>query len=671
MSNPLTPPAANALSQRLTRATGVLAGRLAQFLKTTLPGNGSSMAEGQAFLWAMFEAVAEGQSFESLQGTVLRPLSDGSLHPIDRLAGALRFSPLEIEILLLAGLSEEHEGYAAILRSLHPRSEARVSVGLAAQLYCGSSHERFAFRQLLETGAAVTSGALCLSGEVPFYERSLHLPESLWSVLQGIDVWPKSVTCLAVVITQAGLNEWFAQPQAQRAIAAMQRRQACTIFITADQEDLAFHRALALATHAGVEPAALLVQLTPDAGWENLLGLHALARGVTPVLKLSQGEGAISIEPPVFSTFPATCLVGGRSGVAGGRGDRPLLAVAVERLSPVARRAMWEETAPELAEQASFLAARYPVEPHVAAAVAADAYFVAMMERRQPVVEDVADSLRIRGSITLSAGVKLMRPQATWNDLVLPEDRLKQLREAVARLEMQSRVFDEWGFLAGRQGARGVRMLFVGPPGTGKTLSAEVIAHTLQVELLIVDLSRVVSKWIGETEKNLAAVFDVAERAQSALFFDEADALFGKRTEVTDAHDRYANLETAYLLTRLEQFDGIAILATNLRQNIDPAFLRRLEFVVEFNEPGREERLALWRGHLPSAAPLAPDVNLSELADMYPLVGGVIRNAAVAAGFLAATETVPISNHHLVQAIRREYEKAGRAFPGLPISLRR
>jgi len=212
-------------------------------------------------------------------------------------------------------------------------------------------------------------------------------------------------------------------------------------------------------------------------------------------------------------------------------------------------------------------------------------------------------------------------------------------------------------------------MLLAGPPGTGKTLSAEVIATTLGVDLLVVDISRVVSKWIGEKEKNLAELFDAAERSQTVLFFDEADALFGKRTEITDAHDRYANLETAYLLARLERCEGMVILATNFRQNIDPAFLRRLEFVVEFEEPGQLERVALWRCHLPERAPLDPGINLLQLASLYPVVGGVIRNAAVAAAFVAAAEGTDITMAHLVRAIRREYEKSGRPFPGMPAGM--
>jgi SpoVK/Ycf46/Vps4 family AAA+-type ATPase len=327
---------------------------------------------------------------------------------------------------------------------------------------------------------------------------------------------------------------------------------------------------------------------------------------------------------------------------------------------------MWGLALPELADQAGPLARRYPVDPSTAAEVAADLCHLQALEGRPITTADVAHATRARSNLALASGVRLVRPGATFDDLVLPRDRLARLHEAVERLTWQWRVFDEWGFLDGRPGTRGVRLLFSGPPGTGKTLAAEVLASELSVDLLVVDVSRVVSKWLGETEKNLAVVFDSAERAQAVLFFDEADSLFSRRTQVSDAHDRYANLETAYLLARLERFEGLAVLATNLRQNIDQAFLRRLEFVLEFDEPGREERRALWRCHLPSGAPLAGDVDLDELAGLYPVVGGVIRNAAVAAGFRAAADGGAIHRRHFVHALRREYEKAGKAFPGPP-----
>jgi SpoVK/Ycf46/Vps4 family AAA+-type ATPase len=197
-----------------------------------------------------------------------------------------------------------------------------------------------------------------------------------------------------------------------------------------------------------------------------------------------------------------------------------------------------------------------------------------------------------------------------------------------------------------------------------------VLAGALDEELLVVDLSRIVSKWIGETEKHLSAVFDAAEATRSVLFFDEADSLFGERTEVRDASDRYANLETAFLLTRLERFDGVAVLATNLRSHIDRAFSRRLEAVVEFGEPDMAQRRELWRCHLPATAPCGPDVDLDLLARLYDVVGGVIRNAAVTAGFAAAADGGRIELRHLVAAIHDEYRKAGRPFPGAPLEAR-
>jgi SpoVK/Ycf46/Vps4 family AAA+-type ATPase len=328
---------------------------------------------------------------------------------------------------------------------------------------------------------------------------------------------------------------------------------------------------------------------------------------------------------------------------------------------------MWRSVLPSHVGHADELAAKSAVEPFMAAEVATDLALRARHGTKAPDLAEAIDALRTRAGMSLSSGLKLISPRATWDQLVLPADALAQLGEAVDRLRHQPQVLDDWGFLAGRSGARGVRMLFAGPPGTGKTLSAEILAGALATDLLVVEISHIVSKWIGETEKNLAEVFDAAERSHAVLLFDEADALFGKRTEVTDAHDRYANLETAYLLTRLERFEGLAVLSTNLRQNLDPAFTRRLEFVVEFTEPGPMERQLLWQGHLPPSAPLASDVDLAELATHYPVVGGVIRNAAVAAGFLAAANGGVITRDHLVRSLRREYDKTGRAFPGLHI----
>ncbi|HJU00869.1 MAG TPA: ATP-binding protein, partial [Actinomycetes bacterium] len=281
-------------------------------------------------------------------------------------------------------------------------------------------------------------------------------------------------------------------------------------------------------------------------------------------------------------------------------------------------------------------------------------------------LREISGSVRARAGVGLPVGVELATPEVPWGRLVLPEEPASQLGDAVARLHHQSRVLNDWGFLDGARADRGVRLLFTGPPGTGKSLAAEVMATAVGTDLLVVDVSRVVSKWIGETEKNLAGIFDAAERTQAVLLLDEADALFGMRTEISDAHDRYANLETAYLLQRLDRFDGLAVLTTNLRNNVDPAFVRRMDFVVEFGLPDEPRREQLWRLHLPEPT-LADDVRVDLLARLYPVPGGWIRNAAIAAAFLAAPMGGPIRQHHLVRAMRREYAKAMRPFPGEPL----
>jgi SpoVK/Ycf46/Vps4 family AAA+-type ATPase len=204
--------------------------------------------------------------------------------------------------------------------------------------------------------------------------------------------------------------------------------------------------------------------------------------------------------------------------------------------------------------------------------------------------------------------------------------------------------------------------LFSGPPGTGKTMAAEVIAKELQLDLYQIDLSQVVSKYIGETEKNLHRIFAEAQSSNAILFFDEADALFGKRSEVKDAHDRYANIEIGYLLQKMEEYEGIAILATNLRQHLDEAFTRRMQFIVEFPFPDEESRRRIWQVTFPVETPMAAEVDFSLLAREIKLAGGNIKNIGLAAAFYAASDGGVVGLQHLVQAARREFQKLGRTW---------
>ncbi len=277
-------------------------------------------------------------------------------------------------------------------------------------------------------------------------------------------------------------------------------------------------------------------------------------------------------------------------------------------------------------------------------------------------IRDIAAACQARTTARLSGMVRRVESNESWDDLVLPEAPLACLRDIATHARHHHRVFTEWGFGARRSHGQGLSALFAGPPGTGKTMAARIIAADLQLDLLQIDLSQVVSKYIGETEKNLRAVFEEAEASHAILLFDEADALFGKRSEVKDARDRYANIEVSYLLQRMEDYEGIAILATNLRQNLDDAFIRRLRFVVEFPFPDEAQRRQIWRVTLPAEAPVGTDVDHAVLAREMKLAGGNIRNIALAAAFAAAADGGTIGMAHLFAAAGREHEKIGRTW---------
>jgi SpoVK/Ycf46/Vps4 family AAA+-type ATPase len=240
----------------------------------------------------------------------------------------------------------------------------------------------------------------------------------------------------------------------------------------------------------------------------------------------------------------------------------------------------------------------------------------------------------------------------------LPDREKQTLHTIVAQVRQRAKVYEQWGFA--KEGTRGLGLsaLFAGASGTGKTLAAEVLAHQLQLDLYRIDLSSVVSKYIGETEKNLRRIFDAAEMGGAILLFDEADALFGKRSDVKDSHDRYANMEVAYLLQRMEAYRGLAILTTNLKNSLDQAFLRRLRFVVQFSFPDANQRTEIWRRVFPQGTPIE-NLSYQKLAKLN-VPGGNIRNIALNAAFLAADENVPIQMRHLLQSAQAEYSKLER-----------
>ncbi len=265
------------------------------------------------------------------------------------------------------------------------------------------------------------------------------------------------------------------------------------------------------------------------------------------------------------------------------------------------------------------------------------------------------DACRLQARPRMEGLAQRIDTASEWSDLVLPEAQKRILRQIAVHVRQRSKVYRTWGFAAKSARGLGISALFAGPSGTGKTMASEALASELRLDLYRIDLSQVVSKYIGETEKNLGRIFDAADEGAGILLFDEADALFGKRTEVKDSHDRYANIEVSYLLQRMEAYRGLAILTTNRKNALDQAFLRRIRFVAEFPFPDSVQRAEIWRRMFPKETP-TEGLRIERLARLNAS-GGNIRNIAINAAFLAADSGEPVRMHHLLSATRSEFAK--------------
>lgn len=671
----------------LDQEVAIMAGRFATLLRQRFANDNTAISLSLKFLDFRYQSVfgdtpMETWSADSRERFVNAGHTDGN-NPLLKLIQLLDLSALQVDMLLMAGLAEEHEGFADIFRSLHPTGMPWPTMGLLAQLVEMQSPLRTSLRENIDAVENRQLSVFVSDVEQPFFSRNLRLLEGLWSWLQGVDAWPDNLPASQIPVVTIGLDHWLYESEVSAIRQHLNESSSFILHVTSEHMDTSLNRAAALCHRADVEYRLVkLGQLFKNLDQTvafKLLQIHCLIRGIVPIIPLemqSSGEGEknkMTIESLDLNAFPAPIIFCSDNHHSYDHpylsitDQKPIQSLSIKPLDSDSLRMIWSILLPELADESHQLAARYPFEPYQVQQICTDVRhrhaYDSDNSSAQPIsLNDIALVVRSRSGNSLAGGLQLIHPNVDWSKLVLPEMQLSQLRDAANRLQLQSTVLDEWKFLEGKRGARGVRMLFSGSPGTGKTLSAEVMANALGVDLLQVDLSRVVSKWLGETEKNLSEIFNAAESTRAVLFFDEADSLFGKRTEVSDAHDRYANLETSYLLSRLERYDGLAVLATNHRQNMDTAFSRRLEFIIEFEEPGAAERVKLWECHIPESAPLDDDVNFTELARLFPIVGGHIRNAAVSAAFLAAQDQQKINREHFITAIKREYEKSGKAY---------
>ncbi len=582
---------------------------------------------------------------------------------IDTLAALFQLSLFERDLLLLVAGVEMDAGLAALCAQVGTAQRPWASFGLALAALPDAHWSALSpdaplrhWRLLdIDEGSGLSSARLRMAERVLHYLAGLNqLDHRLQPLLQPVaqDDPPLSAA------QGAGVRQLLAQWQA--------RRQA----IVLDGDDLAGQHdlaaALASALGAGLyqlQAMDIPTDATEQAAFAALWGREAALLGAGLLLRCddsSPEQQATALR--LARRLPGLVLLAGQGWPAAS--DLPCHRLRLDPPEAPERRTLWRAalaglgraiTAPAL----DTLASQYRLGARRIAEIAEQAL------EHDPTgdaaaLQHIAREQAGRGA-ALPALTQRIEPHAGWAALVLPAAQQQQLRQIVAHARHRLTVHHGWGFAD--QGTRGLGLstLFWGDSGTGKTLAAEVMAHELGLALVRVDLSAVVSKYIGETEKNLRRVFDAAEQAGALLLFDEADALFGKRTEVKDSHDRYANIEVSYLLQRMEAYSGLAVLTSNHKAALDPAFQRRLRFVVHFPFPDQEQREGIWRAVFPAAAPLAPDVDWTRLARL-DATGGSIRNIALAAAFLAAEAGTPIGMGQLIQAARMEGTKRERPF---------
>jgi ATP-dependent 26S proteasome regulatory subunit len=576
--------------------------------------------------------------------------------PMRVLAARLELSESEVDVLWLLATLELDPQLAKAAHTLMSSGMHELSAQIVARLVGdddGELFDRLAQLALIETTA---------DPRLPMYRRAVRVNDRVIDLARGKLGLDREVAQLAELIDD---SKQVAVPADLR--YAVNCGAPCWIVASGiegsgRQTVLRAAAASVGRTVLAVRGAALAVE--PD---KLVRQLRAIARecklhGAWPMLVEIDGLGdrAAVIEKELIARCEGPVMATAREACTWPVG-RPMVAIAVALPVEGQRKLMWQEALPAASERVvGECARRYAVSPgllqRTASAVAG----------REVSVEQVHGALRVQLERKLLGLAQRIETKQTWDDLVLPVDQFDLLMELVARVKHRRQVLEEWGFAAKVGKGLGLSVLLSGPPGTGKTMIAGLLAKELGLDLYQVDLSKIVSKYIGETEKQLAALFEAAESGHAVVLFDEADSLFGKRTEVKSSNDRYANLEVNYLLQRMEAFSGISILTTNHETAIDKAFQRRLALHVRVPMPDEEQRELLWRTMFPSRAKRAENLDLSRLAAEFQMSGGYIKNAVLRAAYLAADEGGPIADQHLRRAARAEYEAMGMVAFELP-----
>ncbi|MGW1185911.1 ATP-binding protein [Streptomyces drozdowiczii] len=584
------------------------------------------------------------------------------------LATDFGLTPLDTEILLIALVPDLDDRFEAFYGYLNDDvTRRRPSIGLALGL-CGVSPADAVARGRLAAGAPLRDGGLLLAEDLdrPFLSRALRVPDRVTAHLLGDDTRdPRLADVTAPWEAVWGVGD-------PAALARVLAGGVPLVYLSEDQGGAGTALAASALERAGRSVLGVdLARLAADPAPADAVRTLVREARLTGAGLVCAPLDAVSREHPqllrLLTATPVPAVMVGRVPWDASWSTVPPLLVHAPRVEPSARGALWGEAyrrtgsgAVPVGIDPDHLLAPFLLTPEQVRGAALSAAQAARLDGGTLTPDHVRRGARAQNAAGLDRLARRIEPTVTWDDLVLPPDAHAQLRELTARARHRDRVLGEWAMRPGGGRGRGVSALFAGDSGTGKTMSAEVIAADLGLDLYTVDLATVIDKYVGETEKNLERIFTEAAGVNGVLLFDEADAIFGKRSDVKDAHDRYANVESAYLLQRMESFDGLAILATNLRANLDDAFTRRLDLVIDFPVPDPAQRLLLWNRCLGTVLPRAADLDLAFCAENFELAGGNIRSIAVTAAYLAADTGGAVTMATLIHAVQREYQKLGR-----------
>jgi hypothetical protein len=618
--------------------------------------------------------------------------TESHLLRISHLAALFGLSGFDLLVLVAAAAVEIDQHFEDIFAWVHNDvTRKRPSVGLLLRLFCANDEEQFALRDAFAESSPLLRFRLIRLGEGPqesgasFLSRSVRIDSRVAAYLlgqNGIDLRIESVASLGV--PQRGLTSLHLSGSLRARLKNLVKLAEPTICYLRGPRG-AGRRAIAEALTAERSRPLLIADLArvardPSAGPELLFFIQREAAIQEADLFFTHAESLIeeghALEP-LRQTLEAMkprpgqrIFISGEEPWPARQLDRACAWIALECPIPSydARAALWREALAEMsypvdaAVDAAQLANRFALTGGVIRAACTEAERALLLcgEQRACTVRDLEAAARTQSTGGLRRFAEKVDVRGTWESLVLPSRVVRQLRNVCTAERYRQTVYSAWEFDKRLAAGKGINVLFCGSSGTGKTMAAGILSRELGLDLYRIDLSVVVSKYIGETEKQLNLIFREARSSNAVLLFDEADALFGKRSEVKDAHDRYANVEVAYLLQKMEEYEGVVILATNLHRNMDEAFTRRMSHIVDFPFPDATLRERIWRGIFPAAAPMAGDVEFGFLARQFELAGGSIRNIALAAAFLAVEESAPIAMKHCVLATAFEIQKSGK-----------